>query len=77
MNEMLRAPRPKGNFEPLTTGHLKMVPRILMWVVSHVLCPKNGGFSRIDYSKVHLIYILLKKFKINWPHYIVSRMFAL
>lgn len=38
---------------------------------------KNGGFSRIDYSEVHLIYILLNKVKINWRHYIFSRMFTI
>lgn len=54
-----------------------MVPRILLWLVSHVLRPKNGGFSRIDYSEVHLVNILLNKVKINWPHYIVSRMFSI
>lgn len=77
VNEMLRAPHPEGSFEPLTTGQLKMVPRILLWLVSHVLHPKNCGFSTIDYSEFHLIYILLNKVKINWPHYIVSRMFAI
>lgn len=77
VNEMLRAPRSGGSFKPLTTSQLKMVPRILLWLVSHVLHPKNGGFSRIDYSEVHLIYILLNKVKINWPHYIVSRMFSI
>lgn len=74
VNKMLRDLRPEGRFKPLTTYKLNMVPRILWWLVSHVLYPRNGGFSRIDSSKVHLIYIFLNKVKINWPHYIVSRM---
>lgn len=77
VNQMLIDPCSEGIFEPFTTGQLKMVPRILLWLVPYVLRPKNGEFSRIDYSEVHLVYILLNKVKINWPHYIVSRMFAI
>lgn len=54
-----------------------MVPRILPWLVSHVLRPKNGGFSRIDFAKIHMVYILLNKIKINLAHYFVSQMFAI
>lgn len=57
--------------------HLKMVARILLSVVSHILQPKNDGCLRIDNSKIHLVYILLYKVKINWPHYFVSRMFSI
>ncbi|XP_050878980.1 uncharacterized protein LOC127082789 [Lathyrus oleraceus] len=68
MNELLKAPRVEDYYDPITTGHLKMVPRILLWVVSHILLPKNGGFSRINNVEIHLVYILLHKVKINWPH---------
>lgn len=54
-----------------------MVPRILLWLVSHVLRPKNGGFSIIDFAKIHLVYIILKKNKINWARYFVSQMFSI
>lgn len=42
-----------------------MVPRILLWMVSHVLHPKNDGFSRIDNSEIHLVYIFFKEIQIG------------
>ena len=59
VNELLKSPRLNDCYVAITTGQLKMVPRILLWLVSHVLRPKNGGFSRIDFAKIHLVYILL------------------
>lgn len=50
VNEILKTVLPKECYEPISTGQLKMVPRILMWIVSHILCPKNGAFSRIDFA---------------------------
>ncbi|CAL5200015.1 unnamed protein product [Lathyrus oleraceus] len=32
---------------------------------------------QVDFAEIHLVYILLYKIKINWPHYFVSRMFAI
>jgi hypothetical protein len=77
LNEILKDPRVEDYYDPITTGHLKMVPRILLWVVSHILWPKNGGFSRTDNVEIHLVYIMLHKVKINWPHYFVSHMFSI
>lgn len=77
VNDLLRAPRVEGCYDAITTGQLKMVPRILLWFVSHVPRPKNGGFSIIDFTKIHLLYILLNKDKIKCPHYSVSQMFAI
>lgn len=77
MNELLKAPRAAYCCYPITIGQLKMVPRILLWVVYDILRLKNGGFSRIDYAEINLVYILLHKVKINWPHYFVSRMFSI
>lgn len=77
VNELLKAPRVEDCYDVITTGHLKMVSRILLWLVSHVLRPKNGRFSRIDFAKIHMVYILLNKIKINWPHYLVSCMFSI
>lgn len=54
-----------------------MVPRILLWLIFHVLHLKNGEFSRIEFAEIHLVYILLNKIKINWAHYFVSQMFAI
>lgn len=77
VNKMLRSSCPEGSFKPITTGHLKMVPRILLWLVSYAIRPKSCGFLRIDYSKLHLIYIMLNKVNTNFPHYIMLRMFAI
>lgn len=77
MNGLLKALCSDVYYDPITTGKLKMVPRILLWLVSHVLCPKNGGFSRIDFAEIHLVYILLNKIKINWAYYLVSHTFTI
>lgn len=61
----------------VTTGLLKPDDRILHWVVTHIICPKQGGYSIMDKVEVHLVYVLKHKLKVNWPHYIVSRIFAL
>lgn len=61
----------------MTTGLLKPVDRILHWVVTHILRPKQGGYSRVDKAEVHLVYMLKHKLKVNWPHYVASRTFAL
>lgn len=71
VNELLKAPHADDCYDPITTGQLKRVPRTLLWLVSHVLHPKNGGFSRFDFAEIHLVYILLNKIKINWEHYFV------
>lgn len=48
LNELLIAPHFDDCSDPITTGQFKMVPRIFLWIVSHVLRPKIFGFSRID-----------------------------
>lgn len=45
LNEILKAPRVEDCYDPITTDHLKMVPRPMLWMVSHILRPKNDGFS--------------------------------
>lgn len=79
MNELLKDPHVDDYYDVITTGKLKMDPRFLLWLVSPVLRPKNGGFSRIDFAEIYLVYILLNKIKIKikWLHYFVSRMFAI
>lgn len=77
MNDLLKAPRVDDCYYHITTGQLKMVPRILLWLVSHVFHPDNVGFSRIDFVEIHIVYILLTKIKINWANYFVSRKFAI
>src|SRR4051812_39776834 len=33
--------------ESITAGHLKRDPRLLNWIISRVIRPRAGGFSRI------------------------------
>lgn len=66
LNELLKAPRSDDCVKIITIGQLKMVPRVFLKLVSHVLCPKNGGYSRIDNAEIHLIYIILNRIRINW-----------
>lgn len=72
LNQLLKASRSDDCYDPITAGQLKIVPRILLWVVSHMLRPKNGGFSRINNVKIHLVYDLLNKININWANHHVS-----
>ena len=45
--------------------------------MTHILRPRQGGYSRVDNVEVHLVYVLKHKIKVNWPYYIASRIFAL
>lgn len=49
VNKLLKAPRDENHYDAITIRQLKMVQRIMLWLFSHVLRPKNGGFSRIDF----------------------------
>lgn len=51
--------------------------RILQWLICRIIRPKMGGYSRVDQLEVHLIYAIKHRIQIDWPHYIVSRMFEL
>lgn len=83
LNSMLKRPFSanviESNLLPTneTTGLLKPVDRILHWVVTHILRPKKGGYSIVGKDEVHLVYVLKNKLKVNWPHYVASRIFAL
>lgn len=48
-----------------------------LWLVSHVLRPKNDRFSVIDNAEIHHVYILLDKIWINQGNYFVSKMFSI
>lgn len=67
VNELLKAPRADDCYDAITTRKLKMVPRILLWLVSLVLRTKNGGFSRIYFAKIRMVYILFDKIQ-DSPH---------
>jgi hypothetical protein len=58
-------------------GRLKQGPRVLLWVVNHILRPRGGPYSRLDWKDIDLMYIMMEKKQMDWPHYFVSRMFAL
>ena len=65
VNEIFKAPLSDDCYNPITTSQLKMVPRILLWLVSHVLRPKNRGFSIIEFDEIHMVYIILNKIKLG------------
>lgn len=83
LNKMLRKPFAPEVVQSIlfptnvTTRQLKPLDRILHWIVTHILRPKQGGYSRVDKAEVHLVYVLKHKIKFNWTYYIASRIFAL
>ncbi|WJX24473.1 hypothetical protein P8452_13574 [Trifolium repens] len=58
-------------------GRLKQGPRVLLWIVNHILRPRGGPYSRLDWKDIDLMYAMMERKKMDWPHYFVSRMFAL
>jgi hypothetical protein len=58
-------------------GRLKQGPRVLLWIVNHILRPRGGPYSRLDWKDIDLMYVMMESKKMDWPHYFVSRMFAL
>ncbi|KAK2435415.1 hypothetical protein QL285_020478 [Trifolium repens] len=58
-------------------GRLKKGPRVLLWIVNHILRPRGGSYSRLDWKDIDLMYLMMERKKMDWPHYIVSRLFAL
>ncbi|KAK2412984.1 hypothetical protein QL285_048122 [Trifolium repens] len=58
-------------------GRLKQGPRVLLWIVNHILRPRGGPYSRLDWKDIDLMYVMMENKKMDWPHYFVSRMFAL
>ena len=74
---ILKLERPLGENEHITTGAIKSIPRMLHWIVSHILRPRSGGHSRLDRADIHLLHILQNKVALNWPNYFVKRMFLM
>src|SRR3954470_20613527 len=60
-----------------TTGLLNIVDRILQWIVARIVRPKQGGYSRVDQQEVYLVWLIKSRIPVNWPHFIVKRMFEL
>jgi hypothetical protein len=66
-----------GNIpETMGTGKLTVNARVIYWIVSHILRPKSAS-SRIDRKDIDLMFLLMEDRKVDWPFYIVSRMFDL
>ncbi|MCH86690.1 hypothetical protein A2U01_0007550 [Trifolium medium] len=61
----------------MKVGALKMENRVLHWIISHVLRPKYGSFARVDNPEADLMYFLKNKIKIDWPHFIIDRLFEI
>ena len=81
LNSMLKHPFSKSVVnstlfpKSVTTGALKLLDHILQWIVSHIILPKRGGYSRVDQPKVHLVYAIKNKMRINWPYNVASRIY--
>ena len=58
-------------------GRLKKGPRVLLWIVNHILRPRGGSYSRLDWKDIDLMYLMMERKNMDWPHYIVNRLFAL
>ncbi|KAK2396383.1 hypothetical protein QL285_058040 [Trifolium repens] len=58
-------------------GRLKKGPRVLLWIVNHIQRPRGGSYSRLDWKDIDLMYLMMERKKMDWSHYIVSRLFAL
>ncbi|KAK2382239.1 hypothetical protein QL285_069787 [Trifolium repens] len=66
-----------GNIpETMGTGKLNVNARVIYWIVSHILRPKSAS-SRMDKKDIDLMFLLMEDGNVDWPHYIVSRMFDL
>lgn len=83
LNSMLKIPYPESAVHStlfprtITAGMLLPLERILQWFVCRIIRPKKGGYSRVDQSEVQLIYAIKNRIQIDWPYYIVSKMFEL
>ncbi|WJX45363.1 hypothetical protein P8452_32248 [Trifolium repens] len=62
--------------ETMGTGKLTVNARVMYWIVSHILRPKSAS-SRMDRKDIDLMFLLMEDRKVDWPLYIVSRMFDL
>ena len=66
-----------GNIpETMGTGKLSVNARVVYWIVSHILRPKSAS-SRMDRKDIDLMFLLMEDRRVDWPFYIVSRMFDL
>ncbi|KAK2375253.1 hypothetical protein QL285_076155 [Trifolium repens] len=66
-----------GNIpETMGTGKLSVNARVVYCIVSHILRPKSAS-SRMDKKDIDLMFLLMEDGKVDWPFYIVSRMFDL
>ncbi|KAK2370504.1 hypothetical protein QL285_083551 [Trifolium repens] len=66
-----------GNIpETMGTGKLTVNARVSYWIVSHILRPKSAS-SRMDRKDIDLMFLLMEDRRVDWPFYIVSRMFDL
>src|SRR3954470_22661440 len=59
--------------ETITAGHVKRDPRLLNWVISRIIRPRAGGYSRIERNEVVLMYLLQNRTRIHWPHFLAAK----
>ncbi|KAK2370822.1 hypothetical protein QL285_083834 [Trifolium repens] len=77
MNEFASTLTRNGKSPNGKAGRLNKGPRVLLWIVNHILRPRGGSYSRFDWKDIDLMYLMMERKKMDWPHYIVSRLFAL
>src|SRR3954470_3376016 len=61
--------------ETITAGHLKRDPRLLNWIISRIIRPRAGGYSRIEGNEILLMYLLQNRMRVNWPNYLASKFY--
>src|SRR3954470_21179517 len=59
--------------ESIAAGHLKRDPRLLNWVISRVIRPRAGGYSRIERNEVVLMYLLQNRTRVHWPYFLAAK----
>src|SRR3954470_9470225 len=59
--------------ESIAAGHLRRDPRLLNWIISRVIQPRAGGFSRIERNEVVLMYLLQNRTSVHWPYFLAVK----
>ncbi|XP_058785499.1 zinc finger BED domain-containing protein RICESLEEPER 2-like [Vicia villosa] len=61
--------------ETITAEHLKRNPRLLNWIISRIIRPRSGGYSRIERNEIILMYLLENRTRVHWPHFLANKFY--
>ncbi|KAF1884306.1 hypothetical protein Lal_00032310 [Lupinus albus] len=64
------------NRDILSTGHLKLVDRLLHYFLSYVILQKNSNHSQSSVIELQFMYAMKYNIKINWAQMIMSQMWT-